>query len=228
MKKLLTVFILLSCVYTSATAQKFSIGLCGGINYSLPAFGMREDVYKLKDVSGNLGAAAGIRFMFDAKKIQFGLNAEWQKLGYDYKVDYVGFPISYRVRQGISELLLFANYKTLLPRSYVYYGLSTGFTIMREGWADNTYESTVGIYHDNGDLWTAPFGGKNVLVFGAQAGYSFRINKHFNVSGEVALRYLPGEMYVDVHGVNYEKATLILDKRGIMHFPVTAGINYTF
>ncbi len=232
MKKLLTAFVLLSCVYTSASAQKFSIGLRGGLNYSTPPLRLRDNSAAPgrihTDFNGGVDRIVGIKAAFNIKHFQFGASYDLGRLHYNYQdnFDKIG-TINYSSRQGFSQFIVFVNYKSLLRRSYIYYGLNAGLINLPHTRSATKFSSTTPPRTTQFPLGANYFFEKVCITYGMQIGYNYKLNKHFSLEGEAGLRLARQYVYVNSYhpqgGVITRSAT-----RGIAYFPVTAGINYTF
>lgn len=221
---------LVCCTCGVTTAQKLSIGLRGGINYTTPPIGMNDAGRKVFDkLSGNISTAAALRVMFDTKRFQVGLSYERARLSYTYSIAYKGTlasNVDYRANTGVRQLIVVANLKTRLPKSYLYYGLNAGITSIR---LDNTSfdVSGSGLFSTLRYPGSYTFNSSPCPVFGLQVGYNYSLTKHFSVSGELCGRYIMGDITSSFYDINANPVRVTTTK-GLLYFPVTAGISYTF
>jgi hypothetical protein len=177
---------------------------------------------------GGIGRIAGVKAAFDIKHFQFGASYDLGRLHYNYQDDFdkIG-TINYSSRQGFSQLLVFANYKTLLRRAYIYYGLNGG--LIRLPYTKSVTESNSAIdpFLKFFPLGNNYFSEKVCLTYGIQVGYNYKLNKHFSLDGEAGLRFARQYVYVNSYDPDARTVTRSAT-RGIAYMPLTAGINYTF
>ena len=212
----------------------------------------------LKDVSGKIAGVAGLRLLMDIKKFQLGLSYEHAQLSYTWGQEYqvYSYPnLNYYAKTGVRQLVFMANVKKQMRKSCLYFGINAGVTSIKakntkfdvkaspqtnavyyqslEPGIFNPVNDSLGIQTSKPDYSNINYPGTYTFtkdmrpVFGLQVGYNYKLTKHFSLNGELSARYISGSI------VTYIQSRLdwpieLTTTKGIMHFPFTAGINYTF
>lgn len=231
MKKILLLLLVCSIGHI-AEAQKFSLGIKAGGNYCTGPLGLKGASYlgndQFSDISGATKFTIGLKAAVDIKILQVGIGFDYGKLGYTYTVPYgTMYSSKYSVTEPFLMPYIFANLKTKLPRSYIYYGVNLGYINLRQNKAEFSMNSNFPFAPPT-YAGKDPYRAKHATInYGAQLGYNFHIAKGLSAAAEVALHYIPLDASVTVHDVNGVAYT-VSDDKGMLTIPFTLGINYTF
>ncbi len=231
MKKILILLLACSIAHTTI-AQKFMVGIKGGINYSTAPLGLKNAKSSLNhdqvdDASGATNILLGLKIGVDMKRFQVGLGFDYGKIGYSYDIN---FGTTYTFKYSVTEPFLlpyvFASFKSRLPRSFIYYGVNAGYINLRLNNGKYGMESNY-LYLPQRFPGHPYGGGHTGIVFGAQVGYTLNIIKGLSASVETGVRYLPMDVAIVSYDINMGSYSYVSDK-GMLTIPFTLGVNYTF
>lgn len=218
--------ILLLAASAQAQGQAFWFTGRGGVSFNNAPSGISRDYYK--DVQGGTGWLAGVTASVEIKKwLQVGIGFDRVVRNYSYTSplefrSFNGpFHYNYDVRSHAFSGYVFANYRYMLGRSFVYAGVQGGdFQVLRED--INSYRSDYPntIFYAGSSSTTAG------AFVGGQAGFSYHIKGNWSLQGEVAARYRPwATMYVVVENGSGQQDYLRRNST-FAYYPVTLSIAY--
>lgn len=221
MKITFTLLLALSCA--AASAQKFMIGLHGGMQANAAPIGSSEHFDGFENISS---PAFGGRIGVGLGKIQLGIGALYNEIGHSYAIkmpaithgtSLIGTYYDYS-----SEILnpyLFVNLKRTLGPLELYYGLNLGYVFIGTG------STAVSWSQARLPLDTVSISAVDAISAGIQFGGRFGLFKGLGVFVEGSARYNTSSYAMPTHDY-YQNYTGVYTGKGFLSFPVLAGIDY--
>ena len=200
MKKILLLALLTPAI---SVAQKLEFGINGGMTaHTAPS-------HSYGKVHNDIGYYAGARAAFSFLGFQAGIGVDAIKMT-GTREQILGPTMELNIADPAITPHLFINKKISLPKSYLYFGLSAGYTFVN-------YKSNKAFLDTRGHIADIDSKGSGFMG-GLQLGYVFLLTSHLGINAEAAARYY-----------NYsphDPATSTYNKYRLFAFPVSVGVRY--
>jgi hypothetical protein len=206
-----TIIVILICTAATASAQRFEIGLNGGIGLntipmSLPSYSFNSD-RKTTPAS----AVSLFKLAYNCKRWKFGLEAEYTNLSYQYKaqefyyingqlVESFGPYKTVKLGNPAIPVKLFADYKISWKHKEVYGGVSAGYVSL---------SNMVSVPPAEWSQVLQPNTGYGFVV-GVQLGGTYFMTQRIGINAELQGCYM----------------SLLHESNKLFEFPATIGIRY--
>lgn len=225
--RLLT-FLLLLLATAQANGQAFWFGARGGVVFNnIPPSGTTPEYFL--DPKGGTGSILGLTTSVEIKKwLQVGIGFDRVVRNYSYASPLRfrapggdSFSYAYEVTSRAFSGYVFANYRYLLRKSFIYAGLQFGdFQALSEEIV--SYRSD----HPGTAFYTGSPATSPGAFFGGQLGFNHTIKGNWSLQGEVAARYRPwATTFVVTERANGLQQH-IQRSTSFAYYPVTLSINY--
>lgn len=221
MRSIAALLLCLCCTF--ASAQKFMIGLHGGMQFNAAPMGVSE---QFDNFSNMTEFAYGGRMGVELGKVQVGVGLLLTELNHSYSAELHGIlPATnqlgtyYDYSTTILNPYLFVNLTRNLGPLQMYYGLSGGPILVGTG---ETHVSWTPQKIDRGTEYVPADWG---ISAGAQLGARYKLWKGLGVFGEAGVRYNSAtyEMTLHDHNANFIGT---YKGSGFLSFPFLAGVDY--
>lgn len=209
------ILIMFVFVTTSLFAQKFEIGVNGGIGYNTtPAISETYTSVNSSAQAPPASVAGMLKLAYNYKKWQFGIEAGYINLTYKFWgkqyyiinsqiVELYNQPEKGTLGNPAIPVKLFTDRKIVFKHSEIYGGISAGYVLLTNGFIPPAeFNQVVPSKHGNG------------FTAGIQAGATYFVTKHIGINAEFQGNY----MALSLDGTKYN----------LFEFPETLGIRYGF
>jgi hypothetical protein len=219
-----TLFILLiSLLSITSHAQKFMVGVQGGVMINSAPLGM-SDYFENYNSSPQMLVAG--KLGLDTRKIQAGIGCNLSSLEFYREnklrsyTQYRELPFSYEHSALQINPFFFVNIKRNLVRSFFYYGANLGYTIFNST-HDLAYLKSTSV------AYSGTHYNSNGLTIGIQAGFRLKLLDGLGAMAEAGAKYTTATPSMGAHDF-YGIAVKPLNGDGMFYFPLTLGIDYIF